>query len=393
MASMGGYFRAILAALIVTLAGCAAPRPAGTIGFVRNDFVSLPGWSVDRVDQAVIALDRSCRRIAALPPDRLLGPPAFGTAGEWRAACAASAALPPGDVDAARAVLEQHFTPLAVLDGDAASGLFTGYFEPLLRGSRSRGGKFQTPLYARPDDLVTVELGRFREIWRTERIAGRVIAGALAPYDTRAEIDQGSLDRRARVLAWVDDPIDVFFLHIQGSGRIVLAEGGELQAGYAAQNGHAYVPIGRVLVDNGALMREQVSMQSIRAWLAAHPEAARGILHANPSFVFFRELAGEGPLGSEGVALTPGRSLAVDRAHIALGVPIWLDAEDPLDPDRRLQRLLVAQDTGGAIRGIVRGDVFWGAGEAAAERAGRMRARGRFWVLVPIAVARRLDAS
>ena len=309
-----------------------------------------------------------------------------------RQACIFGAAIPAGDNVAARAFIERHFTPLAVFDGEAMDGLFTGYFEPLLRGSRTRGGNFQTPLYARPDDLITVELGRFREAWRNERIAGRAVDGALAPYDTRAEIDQGSLARRARVLAWVTDPIDAFFLHIQGSGRVVLAEGGEMRAGFAAQNGHAYVPIGRVLVERGVLTREQVSMQSIRAWLAAHPDESRALLHANPSYVFFRELDGEGPLGSEGVALTPGRSLAVDRSQIALGVPIWLDAEDPLDPDRRLQRLMVAQDTGGAIRGIVRGDVFWGAGADAAERAGRMRARGRFWVLLPVAIARRLDA-
>ncbi len=390
---MRGLFRSLLAALVLALAGCAAPRPSGTISFVRHEFANLPGWSVDRIDQAMVALNRSCRRITALPPERPLGPAVFGTAGEWQPACVSGAAIPAGDNDAARAFIERHFTPLAVLDGDATEGLFTGYFEPLLRGSRTRGGDFQTPLHARPDDLVTVELGRFREAWRNERIAGRVVDGALAPYDTRAEIDQGSLARSARVLAWVADPIDAFFLHIQGSGRVVLAEGGELRAGFAAQNGHAYVPIGRVLIERGVLTREQVSMQSIRTWLAGHPEEARAVLHANPSYVFFRELTGDGPLGSEGVALTPGRSLAVDRTQIAMGAPIWLDAEDPLDPDRRLQRLLVAQDTGGAIRGIVRGDVFWGAGEEAAERAGKMRARGRFWVLLPVAVARRLDAS
>jgi len=389
---MSGLLRSILAALVFALAGCAAPQPPGTISLVRHDFIALPGWSADRIDQAMVALNRSCRRIVALPPDRPLGPAAFGAAGEWQPACIFGAAIPAGDNVAARAFIERHFTPLAVFDGEAMDGLFTGYFEPLLRGSRTRGGNFQTPLYARPDDLITVELGRFREAWRNERIAGRAVDGALAPYDTRAEIDQGSLARRARVLAWVTDPIDAFFLHIQGSGRVVLAEGGEMRAGFAAQNGHAYVPIGRVLVERGVLTREQVSMQSIRAWLAAHPDESRALLHANPSYVFFRELDGEGPLGSEGVALTPGRSLAVDRSQIALGVPIWLDAEDPLDPDRRLQRLMVAQDTGGAIRGIVRGDVFWGAGADAAERAGRMRARGRFWVLLPVAIARRLDA-
>jgi membrane-bound lytic murein transglycosylase A len=156
-----------------------------------------------------------------------------------------------------------------------------------------------------------------------------------------------------------------------------------IRVGYAAQNGHPYVAIGRELIARGALTRETVSMQSIRAWLAAHPDEAAGVMNLNPSYVFFRTLDGDGPLGSEGVVLTPGRSLAIDRAFLAMGLPIWLDAEDPLDPAARLQRLVVAQDTGGAIRGVVRGDVFWGHGADAAERAGRMRSQGRYWVLLP----------
>lgn len=390
---MGGWVRAAVIALALVLAGCTAPRPPGTIGLNPDEFAALPGWSSDRIDEAVVALNRSCRRIAAWAPERPLGPAVFGTAGDWQPACAAVAAIPSRDAPASREVVERHFRPLAVYDGESVEGLFTGYYEPTLHGSRSRGGRFQTPLHARPDDLVAVELGQFRETWRNERIAGRVVDGSLRPYDTRAEIDRGSLAERARVLAWVEDPIDAFFLHIQGSGRVTLAEGGELRAGFAGQNGHVYVPIGRVLVERGALLREQVSMQSIRAWLAAHPDEARAVLHANPSYVFFRELTGDGPLGSEGVALTSGRSLAVDRTQIALGVPIWLDAQDPLDAQRRIQLLLVAQDTGGAIRGIIRGDVFWGAGEDAAERAGRMRSSGRFWVLLPNAVADRIAGN
>jgi membrane-bound lytic murein transglycosylase A len=376
------------AALAVLLAACAPTPPAGVARFTAAAFDGLPGWQEDRVEQALVALRRSCNRIADLDPQRPLGAPAFGTVGEWQRACS----LLPADPDplTARRFLEDVFRPLALSDGQTQEGLFTGYFEPLLRGSRVRGGVFQTPLLARPTDLVAVELGQFRDAWRGERIAGRVVDGALRPYDTRAQIDAGSLGPRAAPLVWVDDPVDAFFLHIQGSGRVTLAEGGELRLGFAGQNGHAYVPIGRVLVERGVLTRDQVSMQSIRAWLAANPDLAGELMQANPSYVFFRELTGDGPLGSEGVALTPGRSLAVDRNHVALGVPVWLDAEDPLDAARRVRRLLVAQDTGGAIRGIVRGDVFWGAGAEAAERAGRMRSRGRFWVLLPQAIADRL---
>jgi membrane-bound lytic murein transglycosylase A len=382
---MGRVGAALGAALLLLLAACAPPPPSGVAAFSSARFDDLAGWGDDRLEEAFVALRRSCARITVLDPARPLGPAAFGTAAAWKPVCAELPAV--ADTPTARAFLERSFVPVALADGASRDGLFTGYYEPLLAGSLARGGRYQTPLLARPADLVAVELGQFREAWRGERIAGRVVDGALRPYDTRAQIDAGSLAGKTSPLAWVDDPVDAFFLHIQGSGRVRLAEGGELRVGFAGQNGHAYVPIGRVLVERGALPRDQVSMQSIRAWLADNPDRTTEILHANPSYVFFRALQGDGPLGSEGVALTPGRSLAVDRNHVALGVPVWLDAEDPIDAQARVRRLMVAQDTGGAIRGVVRGDVFWGAGQEAAERAGRMRSRGRIWLLLPREVA------
>lgn len=386
--------RYLAALAVLALQACAPappPAPDGVALLNRVVFADLPGWSEDSQAEALAALDRSCARLLALPADRPLGPPAFGTAADWHGACRDR---PPRDVPdhVARAYVERHFTPVAITDGTRAEGLFTGYYEPLLRGSRKPGGAFRTPLLARPDDLVAVDLGRFRETWRGERIAGRVVDGALQPYETRAQIEAGALASRAVPLVYVDDPVDAFFLHIQGSGRVRLAEGGEMRVGYAAQNGQPYVPVGRVLVDRGALSREAVSMQSIRAWMAANADGAAALMATNPSYVFFREVSGDGPLGSEGVALTAARSLAVDRGHIALGTPVWLDAADPLDPARRVRRLMVAQDTGGAIRGVVRGDVFWGTGTEAGERAGRMRSSGRFWLLLPTSLAARIGA-
>lgn len=385
----------IFAALaLFCLAACAAPpTPTGTARLTPVDFAALPGWTADRHGEALVALGRSCARLAGLDASRPIGPAAFGQAGDWQAVCRD---VPPGGADdgPGRAFFERNFQPVALSDGSLSDGLFTGYYEPELRGSRVAGGPYRTPLLQRPADLVTVDLARFRDAWRGERIAGRIAAdGSLQPYETRAQIDAGALDGRAVPLAFVDDPVDAFFLHIQGSGRVRLAEGGEMRVGYAAQNGHPYVPVGRVLVARGQLARESVSMQSIRAWMADNPAAAAELMAANPSYVFFRELTGPGPLGSEGVALTPGRSLAVDRSHVALGVPVWLDAEDPLTPDARVARLMVAQDTGGAIRGVVRGDVFWGAGDDAAARAGRMRSPGRLWVLLPRPVAARLGTG
>jgi membrane-bound lytic murein transglycosylase A len=229
-----------------------------------------------------------------------------------------------------------------------------------------------------------VELGQFRPDWRGQRTAGRVVDGQLVPYPARAEIAAGALDGRAPVIAWAADPIDVFFMEIQGSGRLVFDDGRALHVSYVAQNGHPYVAIGREFIARGILPRDQVSMQSIRAWLQANPgPAAAEMMNSNPSYVFFRALDDDGPIGAQGVPLTPGRSLAVDRKFLPFGLPIWLDADDPLDPAQRVRRLVVAQDTGGAIRGPVRGDVFWGAGAEAAEKAGRMRSAGRYWLLLP----------
>jgi membrane-bound lytic murein transglycosylase A len=239
------------------------------------------------------------------------------------------------------------------------------------------------PLYRKPDDLVMVDLGEFRENLKGERIAGRVIDGRLRPYEDRTRIEGGALKGRDLEMVWVDDPVDAFFLHIQGSGRITLEDGSVMRVGYAGQNGHPYIAVGRELIARGVLTKENVSMQSIREWLHANPGEASGLMNKNPSFVFFRPLDGEGPLGAQGVALTPGRSLAVDRSFVPYGLPVWLDAQDPLDGAARVRRLMVAQDTGGAIRGPVRGDVFWGHGADAELRAGRMKSPGRYYLLIP----------
>jgi len=210
-----------------------------------------------------------------------------------------------------------------------------------------------------------------------------VVSGNLKPYEDRKAIVEGALDPRNLEIVWVDDPVDAFFLQIQGSGRVTLEDGRVMRLGYAGQNGHPYVAIGRELIARGALTRETVSMQSIRAWLAANPAEAAALMNANPSYVFFRELPGDGPVGAQGAALTPLRSLAVDRRFVPLGTPVWLDAEHPDPGTARLRRLVVAQDVGGAIRGPVRGDLFWGHGDAAADLAGRMKSPGRYYLLLP----------
>jgi membrane-bound lytic murein transglycosylase A len=352
-------------------------KPPDRLALTAADFASVPGWSADRHAEAIPALLRSCAPLGKLSLDAKVGTePASRPASAWQAACAEARGLPAGDHEAARRFFEAFFVPHATANNDDAEGLFTGYYEPELAGCRERTAECASPLLRRPPDLVTVELGRFRPAWRGERIAGKVEKGALVPYASRAEIERGALDGKDLELAWAEDPIEVFFLQIQGSGRVRLADGSQLRVGYDGQNGHAYVALGRVLIDRGLMPREQVTMQSIKAYLRDRPHEAAALMNENPSYVFFRELSGEGPVGAQGVALTPGRSLAVDRSFLPLGAPVWLVAED-------IARLLVAQDTGGAIRGPVRGDVFWGHGAEAEARAGAMKAKGRAWLLLP----------
>lgn len=383
------------AALLVSLllfVGC-GPRPAPHLTLAATDFAHLPGWRGDRQDEALLAFRRSCAALEKLAPAAPVGPGGLaGTAGDWRAPCRAAAGVAPG-AEAARQFFEAEFVPFRLADNDDPTGLFTGYYEAEVHGARHPRGRFTIPLYRRPPDLVMVDLGRFRPAWRGERIAGRVLAGQLVPYASRAEIAGGALRGRGLELCWVDSPVDAFFLEIQGSGRLLLGDGSVVELGYDGQNGWPYVPIGRLLVERGALPRERVSMQAIRTWMAAHPEKAPALMAANPSYVFFRELPGGEPLGAEGVALTAGRSLAIDHAFLPLGAPLWLDLEDAAEPNGRLRRLVVAQDTGGAIRGPVRGDLFWGFGAAAAARAGMMRDRGAYYLLLPRGVAPSLVAA
>ena len=361
------------------------PPPALTLGAAA--FNDLPGWTADDHAAALPALARSCTRLTARPDTQAVGPDRLaGTVADWKPICAVAAAVPPGNRGAARAFFERHFRPWRAANNGKPEGLFTGYYEPLLEGSRTPGGRFAVPLMKRPPDLVEVDLGAFREALKGQRTAGRVEGGRLRPYPTRAEIEDGALAGKGLELLWVSDPIDAFVLHIQGSGRVRLPDGTTVRVGYAGQNGHAYVALGRLLIDRGQMAREDVTMPAIRAWLAARPADGRALMRENPSYVFFRELQGDGPLGAEGTALTAGRSLAVDPSFLAYGVPVWLDAEDPLDPAARVRRLMVAQDTGGAIRGPVRGDVFWGFGPEAAERAGRMKSKGGYWLLLPAGV-------
>jgi len=373
---------------VSALAACVEPPAKPTLTAVAYD--DLPGWSADRHAEALPVLARSCaaltRRGGAGPAPANL-PAAAVPADAWQAACAALAEVPPGDDGAARTYFERWFMPYAVSLGDDPEGLFTGYYESELNGAWSRDESYRVPIHARPDDLVDVDLGRFLPDLRGRHIVGQVVGGRLQPYPARAEIVSGAAEAALPVLLWVDDPADAFVLHIQGSGRVRFPDGGTVRIGYAGNNGRPFVSIGRILLDDGLISPADANMQAIRRWLRENPDKAKEVLDQYPRYIFFRLIEGEGPIGAQGVALTAGRSLAVDTAILPLGAPVWLDTRQPGTTDVPLRRLMVAQDAGGAIKGAVRGDIFWGTGEAALAEAGRMKQKGHYYLLLPRAAA------
>lgn len=382
------------------------------------DVGRLPGWAGDDLEDAHAALQMSCRMIfgaaaaddpqAPFNPREALGPASApktlsGTRAAWAPACRTLLAAAPSDL---RGVLEREFFAARLLEriprqtlfglpwfaGTRDEGLLTGYFEPEYLGARSPGGEFAAPILARPEDLVTVDLGIFREELAGQRIAGRVVDGKLSPYEDRAAIEGAGAREAGPALAWLR-PEDAFFLQIQGSGRIRFEDGSVIRVGFDGHNGHPYTAIGRLLVDRGELDLPSVSMQTILAWLRQNAGAkAAELMNENKSYVFFRRLGDVdpdlGPPGGAGAPLTPRRSIAIDPRYAPYGAPMWIDgaAPDADGAERKLQRLFVAQDEGGAIKGPLRGDIFWGFGEEAGEIAGRMRARAGFYLLLPKAL-------
>ena len=380
---------ALLAALLPTACHRPAPEPDRLV-LEKADFAGLPGWSVDDPAAALPALLKSCQAIIVLPADRKLGLDLVPA--DWTAPCAAAAALQAGDPAAARGFFQQYFVPFRATNHGEDQGLFTGYYEAELHGARAPDARFATPLYRRPPDLVQVDLGQFRPNLKGERIAGKVVSGHLMPYPSRSEIEGGAFAGKGLELLWVDSPIDAFFLEIQGSGRVILPDGGTVRLGYDGENGQPYVAIGRVLAERG-VNKDDITMPFLRSWIAEHGAEGTALMDANPAYVFFKELQGEGPMGAEGVALTAGRSAAVDRSFLTLGLPLWVDTSDPVESSGRLQRLFVAQDTGGAIRGPLRADLFFGYGTEAANHAGLMKGHGALWLLLPQAAAARQGST
>jgi membrane-bound lytic murein transglycosylase A len=303
----------------------------------------------------------------------------------WRGACEALGKQSKPSTSTIRALLKEQFLPWQVTNADGTNtGLITGYYEPLLKGSRTRTEQYRYPLYSRPDDMVTVDLSSIYPELANRKLRGRIQGNKLTPYYSRGEIEITPSPIAGKELLWTDDIIDLFFLQIQGSGLIRLDSGEQIHVGYDDQNGQPYQSIGRVLIDRGELTSDKASMQGIKDWGRNNLDKLRDLLNSNPSYVFFRELPKSlsGPLGALGVPLAAERSLAIDTRYIPLGAPVFLSTTYP-NSSKPLQRLMMAQDTGGAIKGAIRADFFWGAGNEAGRQAGAMKQQGKMWVLMP----------
>jgi membrane-bound lytic murein transglycosylase A len=377
---------ALAAALV--LAGCVpppvvAPPAPPNAQYRAATFADLPGWNDDAQAKAWPAFRIGCRTLVARAKTQAL----------WQDACGKADGVDGADNAAVRRFFEDNFTPYRIVSSDGSDrGLVTGYYEPLLHGSRTRSDTYPAPLFAPPDDLLTVELAELYPELRGKRVRARLDGRRVVPYWTRADIEAGRADTRGKALVFVSDPVDAFFVQIQGSGRVALDDGTTMRIGYADQNGQPFRSVARVLIDRGELGVGEASMQAIRAWGRGHPEKLPALLDENPSYVFFREVPPptpgsleasiDGPIGSLGVPLLAARTIAVDTRSVPLGAPVYIETTEPVTGSA-LARLVLAQDTGGAIRGPIRADFFWGFGDEAGQQAGRMREQGAMWLLWP----------
>jgi len=364
------------------------PTVSDSLSLTPVAFTDLPGWADDHLAEALPSFLASCEELAKLADDAPIGVDGYsGKARAWRHACNAAARVRKGDDDAARTFFEHEFTPYQAAGKQGPVGKMTSYDVQALRGSKTQRGPYQTPIYKRPRDLVSVDLSSFVRDGKGRHLWGRVDAnGDLVAYATRSEIRQGALAGKDLELLWVDDPVDALFAQIEGSGKVTLDDGSVIWIEFDGKNGRAYRGVGKVLRDSGELKPGEATMQGIRGWLAAHPGRRDEIIDQDASYVFFKLSKKPGAVGSQHVILTALRSAAVDRAFVAHSTPIWIDTRAPLvgaTGTAPWRHLVVAQDTGGGILGAVRADLYWGDDDKAADVSGRMGGPGREWFLLP----------
>ncbi len=367
----------------------AAPGPRhDTLTLTKVKWKDVPGWADDRHAEAIPSFLASCGALAKLGDADAVGHDGHGgKARDWRRACAAAAKVPAGDHAAAKKLFETEFVPHRAAGKAGVDGKLTGYFVQELRASRTRSGKYQHAIYARPKDLVMIDLSKHIPDAHGRRIWGRLAEGAVVPYHSRPEIRGGALASQGLEIMYADDPVDVLFAHIEGSAKALMDDGSTVWLEFDGKNGRAYRGVGAVLKGLGVLVAPyDGTMPGIRKWFRDNPKRIDEIIDQNHSFVFFKESKQAGAVGSQMVILTAERSLAIDRAFYAHSTPIWVETRAPV-PGRSgsepWRKLVIAQDTGGGILGAVRGDIYWGDDKGAEERGGRMGAPGKMWVLLP----------
>jgi membrane-bound lytic murein transglycosylase A len=374
-----------------TVEGSTAPHD--TLMLTKVAFGDLPGWADDPLAEAVPSFLRSCEKLRALRDDVPVGHDGHGgKARNWHKACAAAARVKIGDDRGARRMFEAEFVPYEAAGNAGPTGKLTGYYVAEIRASRTRHGRFQTPVLGRPDDLMMVDLSSFIRDAHGRRIWGRMDHGELVPYYARDEIRKGVLASRGLELMYADDPVDLLFAQIEGSAKASLDDGSSVWLEFAGKNGRAYKGVGGVLRNGGFLKPGEGTMQGIRQWFHDNPTRFDEIADQDASYVFFMVSKLPGAVGSQRTILTAQRSMAVDRAFIAMSTPIWVEANAPVPGKKGVtelwHHLLIAQDTGAGIMGAVRGDIYWGDDAQAAERGGRMGGPGRYWLLLPRGVTK-----
>jgi len=350
-----------------------------------TSFRNLPGWKSDQQQQAFEAFLKSCR---IFTDNKVVGSPVIPLhQQQWATICHAATKVHPVTQRSARSFFEKWFQPVAISKNHNPMGTFTGYYLPTIPARLHQEGAFNVPLYTKPRDLISVNLGDFNPALAGKTLVGKLVGSRLVPYNTpREKINQGALAGRSKIIAWVN-PVDRFFLQVQGSGAIQFDDGSTLFVSFDGKNGSPYSSIGRILVENNVLQLEQASMQNIKNWLLLHPRIGQKLMNQDASFVFFKPIKSSSAFGTHSIPLTAERSLAVDQEIIPIGIPMWLSTKMPnpkhTQQPEPFQHLMVSQDTGGAIRGTIRGDVFWGAGDRAEIIAGHMNSPGRYWLLLP----------
>lgn len=354
-----------------------------------TSFEELSGWNDADLSTSLTVFRRSAEEILSAGSGFRRDAKFGGVKDDWNSVCKASLIADDG-----RQFFESHFQAFRVADTTHPQGLFTGYYEPLLQGSLTQSAHYPVPVYAKPKDLVAFTR---EEVEATGLSYGRRRDGTPRAYDTRKDIENGSLVGKVEVICWLSDWVDAFFVHVQGQGRVALDDGGFIRLSYSGKAGHPYSGIGHILIERGVATPDRMSMQVLRDWMRDNPNQARELMWHNKSYIFFQRTevtdTALGGIGAAKVNLTPQHSLAVDRAFWMFGTPLWIETTMPPEapkPNAAINRLLIAQDTGSAIKGIIRGDFFWGWGDDAITIAGHMKSAGAMTALLPHAVAAKL---